>query len=179
MTERAQHEPRAGTEARRSRRPRLLTLLNRGLAELCGWLLIVVVLFMVVDLVARGFSRPLYGVSELAMFTMIAIVYLGLSHAEEQDAHIRVEWLPERLQGVAGRCLNGFVTLVSLVTIVIVGWAVWHNAIGAFDSRQAIAGPRPILVYPIKFVMFAALALYGLQLCRSLSRQFRRAAHDE
>lgn len=156
-----------------------MTLLNRGLAELCGWLLIVVVLFMVVDLVARGFSRPLYGVSELAMFTMIAIVYLGLSHAEEQDAHIRVEWLPERLQGVTGRCLNGFVTLVSLATIVIVGWAVWHNAIGAFDSRQAIAGPRPILVYPIKFVMFAALALYGLQLCRSLSREFRRAAHDE
>nr|WP_284041475.1 TRAP transporter small permease subunit [Halomonas olivaria] len=122
---------------------------------------------MVVDLVSRGFSRPLYGVSELAMFTMIAVVYLGLSHAEERDAHIRVEFLTDKLTGTAVRLLNGFITLVSLVTVVIVVWAVWTNAIGAWESRQAIAGPRPILVYPVKFIMFVALALYGLQLsCR-------------
>jgi len=156
----------------------MFTLINQGLAELCGWMLFAAVLFMVVDLVARGFSRPLYGISELAMFTMIAIVYLGLSHAEEREAHIRVEWLPERLQGVAERCLNGFVTVVSLVTIVIVGWAVWHNAMDAFQSRQAIAGPRPILVYPIKFVMFTALTLYGLQVCCHLWRQVKRSPRD-
>ncbi|WP_110655880.1 TRAP transporter small permease subunit [Salinicola halimionae] len=154
-------------------RLRLMTRLNQSLAELCGWLLILVVLFMIVDLVARGFSRPLYGVSELAMFTMIAVVYLGLSHAEEQDAHIRVEFLTDKLNGTAARLLTGFITLVSLVTVIIVAWAVWTNAVGALESRQAIAGPRPILVYPIKFVMFAALALYGLQLCRRLVAQFR------
>ncbi|WP_249977814.1 TRAP transporter small permease [Vreelandella olivaria] len=153
--------------AAKVRRPRLLTLINQSLAELCGWLLMVVVVFMVVDLVSRGFSRPLYGVSELAMFTMIAVVYLGLSHAEERDAHIRVEFLTDKLTGTAVRLLNGFITLVSLVTVVIVVWAVWTNAIGAWESRQAIAGPRPILVYPVKFIMFVALALYGLQLsCR-------------
>lgn len=154
-------------------RLRLMTRLNQSLAELCGWLLILVVLFMIVDLVARGFSRPLYGVSELAMFTMIAVVYLGLSHAEEQDAHIRVEFLTDKLSGTAARLLTGFITLVSLVTVVIVAWAVWINATGAWESRQAIAGPQPILVYPIKFLMFAALTLYGLQLCRRLIAQFR------
>ncbi|OLO03607.1 MULTISPECIES: TRAP transporter small permease [Salinicola] len=158
---------------RQAPRPRLMTRLNQSLAELCGWLLILVVLFMIADLVARGFSRPLYGVSELAMFTMIAVVYLGLSHAEERDAHIRVEFLTDKLSGTAARLLTGFITLVSLVTVVIVAWAVWTNAVGAWESRQAIAGPRPILVYPVKFVMFAALALYGLQLCRRLIAQFR------
>lgn len=165
------------THLSQARKPRLMTRLNRGLAELCGWLLIVVVLFMVVDLVTRGFSHPLYGVSELAMFTMIAIVYLGLSHAEERDAHIRVELLPDKLQGPALRVLNGFITLVSLVTVAIVSWAVWHNAVGAYESHQAIAGPRPILVYPVKFVMFAALVLYGVQLCRNLLKQCR--GHDQ
>ncbi|WP_251978337.1 TRAP transporter small permease [Salinicola avicenniae] len=157
-----------------ARKPRLLTQLNRCLAELCGWLLLVVVLFMVVDLVARGFSRPLYGVSELAMFTMIAIVYLGLSHAAEREAHIRVEFLTDRLSGLPRRLLEGFITLVSLLTVLIVAWAVWHNAVGALESRQAIAGPRPIQVYPVKFVMFAALALYALQLCRRLISLRRR-----
>lgn len=152
---------------------RLLTRLNQSLAELCGWLLIVVVLFMVVDLVARGFSRPLYGVSELAMFTMITVVYLGLSHVAERDEHIRVEFLTDKLKGNAARLLTGFITLMSLVTVIIVAWAVWINAVGAWESRQAIAGPRPILVYPIKFVMFAALALYALQLFRQLVEQFR------
>ncbi|MFC0266490.1 TRAP transporter small permease [Kushneria aurantia] len=145
-----------------------MTQLNRGLAETCGWLLLVVVLFMVVDLMARGFSRPLYGVSELAMFTMIAVVYLGLSHAEEQDAHIRVEFLTERLSGEPARWLRGFITLVSLVTVGIVSWAVWKSALAALKSGQAIAGPQPIEIYPIKFVMFAALVLYALQLARHL-----------
>ena len=166
-------QPSPESAIKRTFRPRLLTKLNQSLAELCGWLLIVVVLFMVVDLVARGFSRPLYGVSELAMFTMIAVVYLGLSHAEERDAHIRVEFLTDKLSGTAARLLTSFITLVSLVTVIIVAWAVWVNAIGAWERRQAIAGPRPILVYPVKFVMFAALALYGLQLCRRLLVQFR------
>jgi TRAP-type C4-dicarboxylate transport system permease small subunit len=166
------------THPSQARRPRLITRLNRGLAELCGWLLIVVVLFMVVDLVTRGFSHPLYGVSELAMFTMISIVYLGLSHAEERDAHIRVELLPDKLQGAALRMLNSFIALVSLVTVAIVTWAVWHNAADAYESHQAIAGPRPILVYPVKFVMFAALVLYGVQLCRKLLHQFRGGEQD-
>lgn len=166
-------QPNSEPAIQQAFRPRLLTRLNQSLAELCGWLLIVVVLFMVVDLVARGFSRPLYGVSELAMFTMIAVVYLGLSHAEERDAHIRVEFLTDKLSGTAERLLTGFITLVSLLTVIIVAWAVWVNAVGAWESRQAIAGPRPILVYPVKFVMFAALSLYGLQLCRRLVAQFR------
>ena len=133
-------QPSPESAIKRTFRPRLLTKLNQSLAELCGWLLIVVVLFMVVDLVARGFSRPLYGVSELAMFTMIAVVYLGLSHAEERDAHIRVEFLTDKLSGTAARLLTSFITLVSLVTVIIVAWAVWVNAIGAWERRQAIAG---------------------------------------
>ncbi|GHB11139.1 TRAP transporter small permease subunit [Salinicola rhizosphaerae] len=156
-----------------ARKSRPLTKLNRALAELCGWLLIVVVLFMVVDLVARGFNHPLYGVSELAMFTMIAIVYLGLSHAQERDAHISVELVTDKLSGSPGRALKAFINLVSLVTVGIVAWAVWNNAIDAWHSHQAIAGPRPILVYPIKFVMFAALALYAIQLVRGLWRSLR------
>lgn len=150
-----------------------MTQINQSLAELCGWLLIAVVIFMVTDLVSRGFSRPLYGVSELAMFTMIAIVYLGLSHAEERDAHIRVEFLTDKLSGTPSRLLRGFITLISLVTVAIVAWSVWINAVGAWESHQALAGPRPILVYPIKFVIFIALILYGLQLCRELVAQFR------
>jgi TRAP-type C4-dicarboxylate transport system permease small subunit len=154
MSEESSDDTQASYGARQSRaelaihqvqRPSLLTRLNQSLAELCGWLLIAVVLFMIVDLVARGFSRPLYGVSELAMFTMIAVVYLGLSHAEERDAHIRVEFLTDKLNGTAGRLLAGFITLVSLVTVIIVAWAVWANAVGAWESRQAIAGPPPDL----------------------------------
>lgn len=163
----------ASRDSSRARRPSPMTRLNRTLAELCGWLLIVVVLFMVVDLVSRGFSHPLYGVSELAMFSMIAIVYLGLSHAEEHDSHIRVELLTDKLEGAPARWLHGFISALSLVTVAIVVWAVWRNAMDAWQSHQAIAGPRPILIYPIKFVMFAALLLYAVQLCRNLLSQRR------
>lgn len=143
---------------------RLSTKVNRALAEMCGWMLILVVIFMVTDLVARGMSRPLYGVSELAMFTMIAIVYLGLSQAEEEDSHIRVEFLIDKAKGRYSKVLHVFIVSVTLLTVVIITWALWDNAITAFNSKQAISGPTPIVVYPVKFVMFFAFLVYGLQL---------------
>lgn len=143
--------------------PVWLTTMNRWLAEICGWLLIIVMGFMCVDLVARGISRPLYGVSEIAMFTMIAIVYLGMSHSEEKRGHINVDFLLEKAPPRLGKFLQVLISLISIVTIGIMLWALWSNAAASFESQQAIAGPRPILIYPVKFVMTLSIALYLLQ----------------
>lgn len=146
-----------------TRQPAWLSTLNRWLAELCGWLLIIVMAFICVDLVTRGLSKPLYGVSEMAMFTMIAIVYLGLSRSEETRSHINVDFLLEKLPPLASRLLNLLISLISVVTIGILLWALWGNAASAFESKQAIAGPQPILIYPVKFVMTLSVGLYLLQ----------------
>ncbi|MFM2476058.1 TRAP transporter small permease subunit [Celerinatantimonas sp. MCCC 1A17872] len=143
--------------------PRWLTKLNQWLAELCGWLLIIVMFFMCLDLVTRGLSKPLYGVSEMAMFTMISIVYLGLSHSEEKRAHINVDFLLEKLPTRWSYALSILISIISVATIAIVLWALWTNAAASFESKQAIAGPQPILIYPVKFIMTFSFILYLVQ----------------
>ncbi|MBF9003094.1 TRAP transporter small permease subunit [Vibrio nitrifigilis] len=146
-----------------SHQPLWLTKVNQALSELCGWLLIFMMLFMCIDLITRGLSKPLYGVSELAMFTMISITYLGLSHSEETHSHINVDFLLEKLPTYWQCLLNIFISSISVVTIGFITWALWNNALAAFESKQAIAGPQPILLYPVKFIMTFALALYFVQ----------------
>lgn len=146
-----------------SRQPKWLTTVNQWLAEICGWLLIIVMAFMCLDLITRGISKPLYGVSEMAMFTMISIVYLGLAHSEEKRSHINVDFLLEKLPAKGTAILNVLISLISIATIGILLWALWGNAASAFESKQAIAGPQPILIYPVKFIMTFSTVLYLLQ----------------
>lgn len=144
---------------------KLLIRLNHFLAELCGWLLCVVMVFIFSDFVSRGLGHPLFGVAELAMFAMVAAVYLGLAHCEEVRAHVRVEAVLTRLPPIVQDYLNVIGYLVATVIIGIVTYAVFLNTLSSFDSKEAIAGVIPLVTYPVKIVMCVALCVYFAQLC--------------
>jgi TRAP-type C4-dicarboxylate transport system permease small subunit len=158
---------------------RFLTRINNLFAEICGWLLIVIMGLMVLDLVARGVSRPVYGVSEMAMFVMIAVVYLGLGHAEEVRGHIRVELLETLLPRRAALVLDVAVYVLAVATITIVIYAVALNAWSSYTRDAAVAGPVPLLIWPVKFAMVAALGLYLLQLLVNLGLAVARLRDPE
>lgn len=143
---------------------RVLSPVIGVLAEICGWLLILVMGFLIIDLISRGLSEPVYGVAEMAMFTMIAIVYLGLPHAEATRSHVRVDFIVEHLPPRVRAVLEFFVHVLASITVAIVLYAVAKNALIAFDRSQAVAGPVPLVVWPVKFVMVLSLALYLVQL---------------
>lgn len=138
------------------------------LAELCGWFLLVVMALIVVDLVSRAAGTPVYGVSESAMFVMIAIVYLGLPYAEKMKAHVRVELILDNLPPRLSAAFNLIMYLLVVGTMFVVLYAVTINAWGSYELRQAIAGPTPLLTWPVKFVMVAGLLLYVVQIIISV-----------
>ncbi|UOM34768.1 TRAP transporter small permease subunit [Acuticoccus sp. I52.16.1] len=143
---------------------RVLSPITGFLAELCGWLLILVMGFLIVDLISRGLSKPVYGVAEMAMFTMIAIVYLGLPHAQEMRSHVRVDFIVEHLPKRIHAALELIVHILASITVAILVFAVGKNALIAFERSQAVAGPVPLVVWPVKFIMVLALVLYLVQL---------------
>ncbi|GAA0774671.1 TRAP transporter small permease subunit [Roseibium denhamense] len=144
------------------------------LAEICGWLLLIVMGFITTDLISRALGTPIYGVSESAMFVMIAIVYLGLPYAEKTQTHVRVELVLDRLPTKAAAILDLLVYLLVAGTMILILYAVGLNAQNALASRQAIAGPTPLLIWPVKFVMVAALALYCLQILSTVFGMLRK-----
>ena len=153
---------------------RLISRLTDGLAELCGWLLLIVMGLIVVDLVSRATGSPVYGVSESAMFVMIAIVYMGLPYAEKLQTHVRVELVVDALPPRIAAVIDLVTYLIVTGTMLVVLYAVVLNAAGAYASRQAIAGPTPLLIWPVKFVMVFALGLYVLRIIINLWRAVRR-----
>lgn len=142
--------------------------LTNVLAELCGWFLLIVMSLILVDLVSRATGTPIYGVSESAMFVMIAIVYMGLPYTEKMQAHVRVELVVDALPPRIAAIIDLLMYILVAVTMLVVLYAVTLNASISYEGRQAIAGPKPLLVWPVKFVMVAALALYVVRIFLNL-----------
>ncbi|WP_337998116.1 TRAP transporter small permease [Oleispirillum naphthae] len=137
--------------------------LNHLLAESCGWLLSAVTVLIVIDFVARGLGHPIFGVSEMAMFSMVCAVYFGLAHCEETDSHVRVEAVLIRLPVRVQRASMTICHLLSVVTVFGVAYAVGLNALGSFLEHEAVSGPVPLPIYPVKFAITLALVVYGIQ----------------
>lgn len=147
---------------------RLIDICTKLLAELCGWMLLIVMGLIVVDLVSRAMATPIYGVSESAMFVMIAIVYMGLPYAEKMKGHVRVELILDNLPRPVAAIIDLLIYILVSGTMLVVLYAVALNAAGSYAGRQAIAGPTPLLIWPVKFVMVAALVLYVIHLLINL-----------
>jgi len=154
---------------------RLVEKLNRYCAELCGWLLLIIMILLIIDFVGRGVSRPIQGVGELAVFVMVAIVYLGLGHTEHLHGHVRVDALKTRFPIKVQQILDAVVHAIASITVMITCWAVYLNAVKAFQSKEAIAGTVPLLIWPVKWVVFVGCVLYLLQLLLNTIQEIRNS----
>lgn len=146
---------------------RITDLLHRSnnlLAELSGWLVSAIMVFLIFDIVSRLFSKPVQGVSEMAVFALVATVYLGLSHCEENHNHIRVEFFMEKLTSRTRKISDLSDHLVAILFMAIASYASYMNALFSFQTGEAISGTTPLPVYPVKFVIFIGCAFYLLQL---------------
>lgn len=142
----------------------LLHRLNNALAELSGWLVTAIMAFLLFDIVSRFFSKPVQGVSEMAVFALVATVYLGLSHCEENRSHIRVEFFIEKLSPGARKISDLFDYGIAILFMIIASYASYVNAIFSFDTGEAISGTTPLPVYPVKFIIFIGCIFYLFQL---------------
>ena len=137
---------------------------NNLLAELSGWLLIVIMGLLIADFVSRGMSMPIQGIGEIAVFSMVAIVYLGMAHTELIRGHVRVTAITSRLPRKIQSGMNIFINLLASATLVIVLKAAGNSAMKAYISKEAVAGTVPLLVWPVKFVIVIGVFFYLLQL---------------
>jgi len=128
--------------------------INRIMADLSGVALGFIMIFILIDIIGRTISKAVLGASELAIFTMIITVYLGLPYCEEKSGNVRVEVF---LSSVPPNCRNvlNFVSYLFVFGIWgIAAYSVGKYAFIAYKNNEAIAGLVPIVIYPVIFVIF-------------------------
>ena len=80
----------------------LFHTINQALSGFCGWLMLIMMFLLVVDIVSRTFHQPIYGLAEGSVFVMMITIYLGMARCEENREHVRLELLLEKLPPASG-----------------------------------------------------------------------------
>jgi len=142
----------------------LLQKINKICAELCGWMLCLVMVFLLIDIVSRFMGSPVLGVAEMAMFTVMAMVYLGLGNCEMRKGHVQVESLIMKLPKPMQNALSSIMYILSIATIGIAAFALSVNAYEAYQDMESITGLVPYPLFPVKTIMSFGLWVYFVQL---------------
>jgi len=149
----------------------VLRWINERLSELSGLLVAIIALALVVGFVARTADSPVIGVTELAQFAMVAIIFLGQGLCEQDKSHVRVEALIFRLKGRAWNWANYVSFVINSVGAFLLLWGALLEAHFSYISLEAMSGLILIPLYPVKFIIVIGLALFFAQSVLNLVKQ--------
>jgi len=152
---------------------RLMQRINRVMADLSGVALGFIMVFILIDIIGRTASKAVLGASELAIFTMIITVYLGLSYCEEKNGHVRVEVFLSRIPKFYRDVLNFVSYLFVFGLWGVAVYSVGKYALVSYKNNEAIAGLVPIVIYPVIFIMFVCCIFYWLQIGLNLFEKIK------
>ena len=155
----------------------MLSKTNKAMAWLCGLLMVVMMMLLVLDCGSRIADAPLAGMSELSVFVLIVVTYLGLAGGEELGQHVRVEAALNKLPLRMRRVVEWMVSVLEICTVGLFLVAVWINALKSFRTGEAVTGAIQLPLWPVKWIMVAGLVLYLLQVAIKIGRNFKSMTH--
>ncbi|MBE0531445.1 MAG: TRAP transporter small permease subunit [Rhodospirillales bacterium] len=147
---------------------------NRHLAGFTGWLMVVMMLLLIADVIARGAGAPLQGMAELSVFVMMIVVYLGFARCEEKGEHVSLEFALNVMPLRARLLMLAISQLIAVVTICLLFYGVVTDAWSSFLTNSAIEGTIEIPLWPTKFVMVVGMVFFVLQGIVNLGNAIRR-----
>ena len=144
---------------------------NRYLAELCGWLLSIIAILLAVDIFTRAIMKPLQEVTSLAVFVMIAVIYLGLANCEQVDGHVGVNIFERKFPPKIKRINTLTRYVVELVIMGAVVFFVGKNSFQSLLSQEALSGPKMLPLWPAKLSMAVGLLFFWIQILLNFLKQ--------
>ncbi|MBA7565837.1 hypothetical protein ES708_07522 [subsurface metagenome] len=152
---------------------RFIHEVNQIMTQLSGISLCFIIVFILVDIIGRTFSRTVFGASEFAIFAMIIAVYLGFSYCEEKKSHIRIEVFLSYLPPKYKKILNLVDYFLVFVMLGIVVYSVGIFALSSYKNKCAVAaGTKPLVIYPVIFVMLISCIFYWIQVGLNFVEKF-------
>lgn len=137
--------------------------INQILSVFCGWLMLGMMFLLVFDIVSRSIKKPIQGMAELSVFVMMIVIYLGLARCEQHGEHVSLELGVNALPPRAKRIMVVITHLIAVLTVGILLYAVFQNAMASFQNHESIEGTVELRIWPVKFFMVVGLFFFLVQ----------------
>lgn len=153
---------------------KMIQIANKYFAELCGWLLMFMMSFLIIDFVSRKMYRPIQGIAEVSVFILVAAVYLGIPHCEQMREHIKIDALMNRLPIRLRKVIDSAVYLSTSLFLIILVFSVGQNFVESYQSGEVVTGTAPLVIWPVKLVIFVGVFFYCMQVIINTIDEFKK-----
>ncbi|MEG3064358.1 TRAP transporter small permease [Acetomicrobium sp.] len=145
------------------------------LAELGGLLISIMVILFLLNIILRMIGKPLQGLLQIAVFSMVFVIYLGLAYTEKTDQHVRIEVITTRVSLTTKKILRFLSHIIEASVVGICTYAVYRDAVRALYHKKAtITGTViPMRLWPVKSVIVVGLFMYLLQLIVCVKEDYK------
>lgn len=152
----------------------LIDSLSRWMGTVAGVLLLMMLLHIVADVLARTLSNsPLPGtLAFITYWWMPTIVFLSLGTAELARDHIRVSLLVDRMTPTPARVVNSVASFLAIASVAIILYYGILQAIGSTFVQRAVVGTIDVPVWIAEVGMTVGLLVFLLQLSANLWREW-------
>lgn len=165
----------ASTASRFDRLERLLARVNTRLAEVSGWLVLVIALLCCYGVFTRYvLGDPDTWSFEVAAYLLCFVVFFAIGNALQDNIHVRVDLLQELFPGrfaQVTRIVGDGLCVVFLWIFFLKVWGVFHDSLASGRIDETTLG-WPVAV--IQWVMPFGVALTLLTQLLMLVGRFRR-----
>jgi TRAP-type C4-dicarboxylate transport system permease small subunit len=100
---------------------------------------------------------------EIAIFCLVAIVFLGSAMCVRTSRHIHVDFLYRYLKGGAGRALSTFVDILRTVVFAYLALLVWRYANIIHDERMTTIDFPKMPFFMMVFAAFLLMAFWSVK----------------
>lgn len=147
---------------------KIIHLINKKLAELCGWLLLVIMILLTFDFISRGFGKPVQGLTTISVFVMMAVIYLGMPRCEEFDEHVNIELFAVLIPPKWATISKIFTNFLELVAIGLLVYEMCFNFVFSYTTKEAFADTTILLIWPSKLAILIGLVFFEIQVLINL-----------
>lgn len=150
--------------------------LTLAASDIAGLALLVMTLMVTMDVVLRyGFNAPTKWVNEFSGYLMVVLIFLGLSYALKENAHIRVDFLVVRLPRRIQDWMKVIASTLLLVYTMILFYLNWHFFVESFAFQTTSRTSMDVIVWPAQLFMPLGLAILGLLLICNIYTEAKAA----
>ncbi|MBI4285657.1 MAG: TRAP transporter small permease [Chloroflexi bacterium] len=136
-----------------------------------AFLIFVIMILVTVDVLSRGIWRKsLVFADEYAGYLFVGVVFLGLAHTSRSGAHIGVDLIVGRLQGVRKAVIELLANMLVLTYVTLLVWFSIRFLLNtiAVGMRSSTVMHTPMFIPQL--LVPVGLCIFGLHLLASLIR---------